>query len=88
MIYRTQMHRVLKRNFELFPVLGWIAAVTAHVSCAQFRIRRTRRLADEESESISYTFAPKERVSSSTTLTPAGVGLLCFHLTHSTRRVP
>ena len=25
------MHRVLKRNFEVFPVLDWIAAVTAHI---------------------------------------------------------
>ncbi len=30
-IYRTKMHRVLKRNFEVFPVLDWIAAVTAHI---------------------------------------------------------
>ncbi len=29
-IYRTIMHRVLKRNFEVFPVRDWIAAVTAH----------------------------------------------------------
>ena len=25
------MHPVLKRNFEVFPVLDWIAAVTAHI---------------------------------------------------------
>ena len=30
-IYRSKMHRVLKRNFEIFPVLDWIAAVTAHI---------------------------------------------------------
>ncbi len=30
-IYRSKMHRVLKRNFEMFPVLDWIAAVTAHI---------------------------------------------------------
>ena len=30
-IYRSKMHRVLKRNFEVFPVLDWIAAVTAHI---------------------------------------------------------
>ncbi len=30
-IYRTKMPRVLKRNFEVFPVLDWIAAVTAHI---------------------------------------------------------
>lgn len=30
-IYRSKMHRVLKRTFETFPVLDWIAAVTAHI---------------------------------------------------------
>ena len=30
-IYRSKMHRDLKRNFEVFPVLDWIAAVTAHI---------------------------------------------------------
>ncbi len=30
-IYRSKMHRVLKRRFEIFPVLDWIAAVTAHI---------------------------------------------------------
>jgi len=30
-IYRSKMHRVLKRNFEVFPVLDWIAALTAHI---------------------------------------------------------
>ena len=25
------MHPVLKRNFELFPVLNWLAALTAHI---------------------------------------------------------
>jgi hypothetical protein len=25
------MHRVLKTNFEVYPVLDWIAAVTAHI---------------------------------------------------------
>ncbi len=30
-IYRSKMHPVLKRNFEVFPVLDWIAAVTAHI---------------------------------------------------------
>ncbi len=30
-IYRSKMHRVLKRNFEVFPVLDWIAAVTVHI---------------------------------------------------------
>ncbi len=29
-IYRSKMHRVLTRNFEVFPVLDWIAAATAH----------------------------------------------------------
>ena len=31
MIYRSKMNRVLKRNFEVCPVLDWIAAVTAHI---------------------------------------------------------
>ncbi len=30
-IYRSKLHRVLKRNFEVFPVLDWIAALTAHL---------------------------------------------------------
>ncbi len=30
-IYRSKMHRVLTRNFEIFPVLDWIAAVPAHI---------------------------------------------------------
>jgi hypothetical protein len=30
-IYRSKMHRGLKRNFEVFPVLDWLAAVTAHI---------------------------------------------------------
>jgi len=30
-IYRSKMHRILKRNFEVFPVRDWIAAVTAHI---------------------------------------------------------
>ncbi len=25
------MNRVLKRNFEVFPVLDWIAAIAAHI---------------------------------------------------------
>jgi hypothetical protein len=30
-LYRSKMNPVLKRNFEVFPVLDWIAALTAHV---------------------------------------------------------
>jgi hypothetical protein len=30
-IYCSKMHRALKRTFEVFPVLDWIAAVTAHI---------------------------------------------------------
>ncbi len=30
-IYRSKMPRVLTRNVEIFPVLDWIAAVTAHI---------------------------------------------------------
>ncbi len=30
-IYRSKMHPVLKRNVEVFPVVDWIAAVTAHI---------------------------------------------------------
>ena len=30
-IYRSKMHPVLKRNFEVFPVLDWLAALTAHI---------------------------------------------------------
>jgi hypothetical protein len=30
-IYRAKMHPVLKRNFEVFPVLDWLAAPTAHI---------------------------------------------------------
>ncbi len=30
-IYRSKMHPVLKRNFEVFPVVDWITAVTAHI---------------------------------------------------------
>ena len=28
-IYRSKMHPVPKRNFEVFPVLDWLAALTA-----------------------------------------------------------
>jgi hypothetical protein len=31
-IYRAKMHPVLKRNFEVFPVLDWLAAPTVHIS--------------------------------------------------------
>ena len=30
-IYRSKMHPVLKRNFEVFSALDWIAALTAHI---------------------------------------------------------
>ena len=30
-IYRAKMHRVLKRNFEVFPVLDWLAGLIAHM---------------------------------------------------------
>lgn len=30
-LYRSKMNPVLKRNFEVFPVLDWIAALTAHI---------------------------------------------------------
>jgi len=29
--YRAKLHPVLKRNVEVFPVLDWIAALTAHI---------------------------------------------------------
>ena len=31
MIYRSKMHRVLTRNFDVFSVLDWFAAITAHI---------------------------------------------------------
>ncbi len=31
MVYRAKMRPVLKRNFEVFPVLDWLAALTAHI---------------------------------------------------------
>jgi len=31
LIYRSKTHPVLKRNFEVFPVLDWLAALTAHI---------------------------------------------------------
>ena len=30
-LYRSKMNPNLKRNFALFPVLDWIAAITAHI---------------------------------------------------------
>jgi hypothetical protein len=30
-IYRSKMHPVLKRNFEVFSSLDWLAALTAHI---------------------------------------------------------
>ena len=30
-IHRSKMHPVLKRTFEVFPVLGWLAALTARI---------------------------------------------------------
>ena len=30
-IYRSKMHPVLKRNFEIFPALDWLAALAAHI---------------------------------------------------------
>jgi hypothetical protein len=30
-IYRSKMHPVLKRNFEVFSALDWLAALTAHI---------------------------------------------------------
>ena len=30
-IYRSKMHPVLKRNFEVFSVTDWLAALTAHI---------------------------------------------------------
>ncbi len=30
-LYRSKMNPNLKRNFALFPVLDWIAEVTAHI---------------------------------------------------------
>lgn len=29
--YGSKMHRFLKRNFEVFLVLDWLAALTAHI---------------------------------------------------------
>jgi hypothetical protein len=31
MIYPSKIRPVLKRNFEVFPVLDWLAALTAHI---------------------------------------------------------
>ena len=31
-LYRSKMNPTLKRNFAVFPVLDWIAAITAHIS--------------------------------------------------------
>ena len=31
MLYRSKMNPNLKRNFALFPVLDWIAEITAHI---------------------------------------------------------
>lgn len=31
MIYRSKMHPVLKRNFEVFSACDWLAALTAHI---------------------------------------------------------
>ncbi len=30
-LYRSKMNPNLKRNFALFPVLSWIAEITAHI---------------------------------------------------------
>ncbi len=30
-LYRSKMNHNLKRNFALFPVLDWIAEITAHI---------------------------------------------------------
>jgi len=30
-LYRSKMHPVLKRYFEVFPVLDWLAVLTAHI---------------------------------------------------------
>ncbi len=30
-LYRSKMNPNLKRNFVLFPVLNWIAEITAHI---------------------------------------------------------
>lgn len=30
-LYRSKMNSTLKRNFTVFPVLDWIAAITAHI---------------------------------------------------------
>jgi len=30
-LYRSKMNPTLKRNFAVFPVLDWIAAITAHI---------------------------------------------------------
>ncbi len=30
-LYRSKMNPVLKKNFALFPVLDWIAEITAHI---------------------------------------------------------
>ena len=30
-IYRSKMHPVLKRNFEVFSACDWLAALTAHI---------------------------------------------------------
>ena len=30
-IYRPKMNPTIRRNFALFPVLDWIAAITAHI---------------------------------------------------------
>ena len=30
-IYRSKMHPVLKRNFEVFSACNWLAALTAHI---------------------------------------------------------
>lgn len=31
MLYRSKTNPNLKRNFALFPVLDWIAEITAHI---------------------------------------------------------
>jgi hypothetical protein len=30
-LYRSKMNPTLKRNFAVFPVLDWIASITAHI---------------------------------------------------------
>lgn len=30
-VYRSKMNPVTRRNFAVFPVLDWIAALTAHI---------------------------------------------------------